>query len=348
MSSSSIHPDFRLNEKKYTQKELLELAKKLKQSTEEYEQDFGQLILDWLNESAFITVQTSGTTGKPKSIEISKNQMINSANATAEHFGLQPKQKALLCMPTKYIAGKMMLVRAMVIGLDLDVVAPTSTPLQNTKKHYDFTAMVPLQVKNSLSQLNRVKKLIIGGAKLDNDLRNQLLPLALQCFETYGMTETITHIAAKKINEKYFSALPNVVFSTDSRECLTIDAPKVAATIVVTNDVVKLIDKTHFEWLGRADNVINSGGVKIFPEKVEEKLSQKISQRFFIAALPDQRLGEKVVLIIEGENQKMNEDAFENLHRFERPKEIIFVKKFEETPTRKIKRKLIIDTIIDR
>lgn len=348
MSSFSIHPDFKLNHKKYTQKELLKLAKKLKQSTEEYEQDFGQLMLDWLNESAFMTVQTSGTTGKPKSIQIPKNQMINSANATAEHFGLQPKQKALLCMPTKYIAGKMMLVRAMVIGLELDVVAPTSTPLQNTQKTYDFTAMVPLQVKNSLPQLNRVKKIIIGGAKLDDDLRNLLLPLATQCFETYGMTETVTHIAAKKIEEKYFSALPNVIFSTDNRECLTIDAPRVASTIVVTNDIVKLIDETHFEWLGRADNVINSGGVKIFPEKVEEKLSQKINQRFFIAAVPDERLGEKVVLIIEGEMQKIDESVFNNLDRFERPKDIIFIKKFEETPTRKIKRKLIIDTIIGR
>ena len=336
------HPDFKLNGRDYSLTELEDLGKKHLTSEIESERDFGQLMLDWINDSAYMTVHTSGTTGTPKLIQIEKRQMINSAQATADFFELKPKDKALLCMPTKYIGGKMMWVRAWVCGWHLDVVPPTSTPLLSTDSCYDFTAMVPLQVEESWQLFHRIKKIIIGGAKLDDTLREKLLTVPTICYETYGMTETITHIAAKKIEENHFTALPNVAFSLDPRDCLIIEAPKVNEQTVITNDIVRLIDAQHFEWLGRLDNVINSGGVKVYPEKIENLLSPLINRRFFIAGLTDSRLGQKVVLVIEGKPYPLTKNNFEALHPYERPKEIFFVDQFAETPTGKIKRNEIL------
>lgn len=347
MNWTHIHTDFKLNGQTYTIAEFTTLAQQYLQSTQENERDFGQLILDWFDESPLMTVQTSGTTGTPKRIQIEKKQMINSARATTDFFDLHAQDSALLCMPVKYIAGKMMWIRALVSGLHIDMVNPSSKPLQNTHKHYDFVAMVPLQVENSLSELHRVKKLLIGGAKLDDSLRKKLLDLPTACYETYGMTETITHIAAKKIEETHFSALPNVSFSTDNRTCLVIDAPNVSRQTITTNDIVRLIDDKHFEWLGRIDNVINSGGVKIFPEKIENILTDKISQRFFIAGMPDKHLGEKVILVIEGVSSPIDDSIFESLHPYEKPKNIFFIKQFTETPTGKIKRKQIVEKLVN-
>lgn len=346
MDWSHIHSDFKLNGKAYSYTTLIDLAHQYTQSEKENERDFGQLILDWFNESPFMTVHTSGTTGTPKPIQIEKRQMINSAKATTGFFDLKSKDTALMCMPAKYIAGKMMLIRALISGLELDVIEPTSNPLHFTQNNYDFAAMVPLQVEKSLPELHRIKKLIIGGAKLDDTLRQELLNLSTVCYETYGMTETITHIAAKKIEEHYFSALPHVSFSIDDRKCLVIDAPNVSQKLIITNDIVDLIDNNHFEWLGRIDNVINSGGVKIFPEKIENILAKKINQRFFIAGLPDKHLGQKVTLIIEGIPYSITDDYFESLHQYEKPKEIFFINQFAETPTGKIKRKEISELVI--
>ncbi|HLV46472.1 MAG TPA: AMP-binding protein [Flavobacterium sp.] len=347
MNWTHIHPDFKLNGQTYTIAEFTTLAQQYLQSTQENERDFGQLILDWFDESPLMAVQTSGTTGTPKLIDIDKQHMINSARATTDFFDLQARDSALLCMPVKYIAGKMMWIRALVSGLHIDMVNPSSKPLQNTQKHYNFVAMVPLQVENSLSELHRVKKLLIGGAKLDDSLRKKLLELPTACYETYAMTETVTHIAAKKIEEPHFSALPNVSFSTDNRTCLVIDAPNVSRQTITTNDIVRLIDDKHFEWLGRIDNVINSGGVKIFPEKIENILADKISQRFFIAGMPDKHLGEKVILVIEGISSPIDDSIFESLHPYERPKNIFFVQQFAETPTGKIKRKQIVEKLVN-
>src|SRR5690606_17490181 len=195
----------------------------------------------------------------------------------------------------------------------------------------EFAAMVPIQAQHSVNKLENVKKLIIGGVKVNKELEAELLKLPTKVYETYGMTETITHIAAKPVGEMAFTVLPHVTVSYNEKNCLVIHAPRISNDLIVTNDVVELINENQFIFLGRADNIINSGGIKHLPEQIENKLSGKISSRFFIAGLHDLVLGEKLALIIEGEPQDIDNSIFEGLGKYEKPKEIIFVPKFLET-----------------
>jgi O-succinylbenzoic acid--CoA ligase len=281
-------------------------------------------------------MNTSGSTGVPKIIRVDKQAMVNSALATGDFFDLQPGQKVLHCLPTDYVAGKMMFVRAFILGLDMEFVAPSSHPMERVKGDFDFCGMVPLQAKNSLKDLHRIKKLIIGGAKINKTLENELVVISSQIYETYGMTETITHIAAKRVGESAFSVLPNVKVTQDDRYCLVIDAHTISGEKIVTNDLAELISDTQFVWKGRFDNVINSGGIKLIPEQIEEKLASSISNCFFVYGQADELLGEKLVLYVEGEPMKIDESIFEVLDKYERPKEIVFVPEFKRTATGKV------------
>ena len=180
---------------------------------------------------------------------------------------------------------------------------------------------------------------------MSHALESQLFKLKTKVYETYGMTETITHIAAKPIGEKAFSVLPNIKIAKDDRDCLVIDAPHVSNKVIVTNDLIELVGENQFVFFGRIDNIINSGGVKLIPEKIEEKLATKIHSRFFVAGVKDADLGEKLVLIIEGENQTFEDTIFDGLDKYEKPKEVFFVAKFTETENGKIKRKEILESI---
>lgn len=341
--SISVHPSFKLNKVSFSNKKELLL----------YAKSFNDDVFDFLDElfddSRTIKVKTSGSTGAPKKVHIEKRYMLNSARATASHFQLTQATKALLCLNINYIAGKMMLVRALTQGWDLDIVDPSSTPLKGVHESYDFSAMVPLQVRNSISDLPKVKKLIIGGGVVSQDLMDELQKLETKCYATYGMTETVTHIATKKLNqineidsEPHYKTLPGIWVYQDKRNCLVIDAPYIADHTIITNDVVKLLSNTHFDWLGRYDNVINSGGVKLHPELIENKLAKVIKEDFFVAGIPDNILGEKLVLIIEGKGDvaKMMEKTASVLDKFEKPKEIFFVPLLLRTPTNKIQRTL--------
>ena len=201
--------------------------------------------------------------------------------------------------------------------------------------------MVPMQLEKSKSELHRIKKLIVGGGVVSSSLVDEIQAVSTKIFATYGMTETITHIAVKPLNhssnQNFYTVLPNVDVFVDNRSCLVINAPKVSHELVITNDVVQLISENKFEWLGRFDNVINSGGVKLQPEKIEAELSKIITSRFFVAGLPDEVLGEKLVLVIEGDKSEFDFNIID-LTKYETPKEIYFVKTFVETETRKIKR----------
>ncbi|WP_329805221.1 AMP-binding protein [Flavobacterium facile] len=332
-----IHPDFKLNGKSFSYIELLAEALYLKENGQLFEKNIGKFLLEWLNNESFVLVHTSGSTGKPKQIVLQKEAMIASAKATGTFFNLQPKNTALLCLSADYIAGKMMLVRAITLGLHLDAVEPNSYPLENIK--YDFAAMVPMQVANSLEKLHLVETLLIGGTKVSYQLAESILKANCKAFESYGMTETISHIAIKPIGEKEFTVLPNVNISLDERNCLVIEALELASDKIITNDIVEILNETQFILKGRIDNVINSGGVKIFPEEVEEKLAKFISVRFFIASLPDEKLGEKVILVVEGNPFKIENTLFSNLSKYQNPKEIVFIENFVETETNKINRK---------
>ncbi|MAU15774.1 MAG: O-succinylbenzoic acid--CoA ligase [Muricauda sp.] len=350
----NVHPDFSLNGIPSAFENLFEIGYSLIKEGEPFEKPIGDFLVDWASKKPTLEVATSGSTGKPKTIVLQKEHMVNSALATGEFFQLKPNQKALLCLPCTGIAGKMMLVRAMVLGLQLDYVEPSSSPLPENNKVYDFVAMVPLQVQNSLSQLStRVKTLIVGGAPVEAGLRSKLKTLSTQTFETYGMTETITHVALKRIDREssgYFEALPNVSIAQDERGCLVIDAPKISNERIVTNDMVELAGNTQFEWMGRYDSIINSGGIKLVPESIEEKLSNLIKSRFFVAGMPDETLGQKLVLVVEGnatEVQKLLQSIknIKTLSKYEVPKEVYFVNSFVETVTKKIDRRKTIQQI---
>lgn len=340
-----VHPGFRLNGFYLDKDDLCRVAYSFIKEGEDFERSVGHFLLDWFDQHPDIEITTSGTTGTPKVIRIEKQAMVNSALATGDFFDLAPGNKALHCLPTKYIAGKMMFVRGFILGLDMDFVAPSSTPLQNNDTKYDFAAMVPLQVQHSLDHLQNIKKLIIGGVKINKSLENELLKLPVKAYETYGMTETITHIAAKKIGENAFTVLPNVTISYDDNNCLVIHAPRISDEVIVTNDLVELINENQFVFLGRIDNIINSGGIKLLPEQIEEKLSGKIKNRFFVIGKADETLGEKLVLVVEGEKQVFGDSIFEGLDKYEKPKEIVFTPKFEETGSGKIKRKETFENI---
>jgi O-succinylbenzoic acid--CoA ligase len=347
-----IHPKFNLNGLPYQADGIYELALDLEESGAHYEISIGKFIKEWLDNNNFVTVKTSGSTGSPKNISISKNQMINSANATGTFFKLAENTTALLCLPANYIAGKMMLVRAMVLGWDLHIVAPEKDAITQYDNDYDFVAMVPYQVHYSLKSLNKIKKLVIGGGAISKDLNDQLQQVDTEVFATYGMTETISHIAVRRINglakSDYYDALPNVNFSLDERDCLVIEASEVSNNKVVTNDLVKLISASSFQYLGRIDNVVNSGGVKLFPEQIEAKLAKFINRPFIIASEKNEALGEQLILILEEDSSEPIPDiktAFSVLSNYERPKKVYSFSKFPFTETGKIKRSEIINSL---
>jgi O-succinylbenzoic acid--CoA ligase len=318
----------------------------------DFSNEIHQFLQSWFSVEENITVQTSGSTGTPKSILLKKEFIINSAKATGLYFNLQENTTALLCLPVTYIAGKLMLIRAITLGWKLDVITSSANPLDEIDKQYDFSAMVPLQLENSLIKVHLIRKLIVGGGVVSKELEGKIQGISTDVFATYGMTETITHIAVRKLNKinqipNFYQVLPSVQIYKDDRDCLVIDAPKVSEEFVVTNDVVELISDTHFEWLGRFDNVINSGGIKLQPEKIEEKLSDFIDNRFFVIGIPDEKFGQKLVLVIEGNEYKINFKK-STLSKFEIPKEIYFITKFIETETGKIQRLKSAEKILNK
>ncbi|MFK5983052.1 MAG: AMP-binding protein [Flavobacteriaceae bacterium] len=349
---TNIHPSFKLNGLNYEVNQLVEIAKDLEKSGVHYEINIGIFLQQWLNDNEFVLVKTSGSTGTPKEIQLSKQQMINSAKATGVFFKLPEKTTALLCLPSNFIAGKMMLVRAMVLGWDLHIVAPEKDAITQYDNDYDFVAMVPYQVHHSLKSLDKIKKLIIGGGAISEKLNQELQDVNTEVFATYGMTETITHIAVRRINglakTNEYTALPNVKFSLNEKDCLVINAPEVSNEEVITNDIVQLNSATTFEYLGRIDNVINSGGVKLFPEQIEAKLSPFINLPFIIASESDEKLGERLILILENDSNEISSnisEAFQNLSSYERPKKIYTFLKFPFTETGKIKRSEVIQIL---
>lgn len=371
MTFHEIHPKFKLNGHSYIKEELSEVAYSLVKEGLPFEQQIGDFLMDWLNNKEQIAMRTSGSTGEPKTVLIQKEKMVNSSLATAEFFGLQPGDTALMCLPANYIAGKMMLVRAMIIGLHIDCVEPTSRPLTGNRKKYDFCAMVPLQLQSSLNDLEGIDTLIIGGAPLSEPLKRQVQDRTTNIYETYGMTETVSHVAVKKVNHvlaspepphltdpngssesgaEHFHALPNITFSQDQRGCLLIEAPDLLDNPLVTNDMVKLISEKAFLWLGRYDYIINSGGIKLNPEQIESKLAPGINCRFLIAGVPDDLLGQKLVLVLESEDQAgillQNLAKTPNIEKYETPKEIYNLAKFEETGNGKVQREKTIANLI--
>ena len=321
------------------------------QVTNEFEQSVKDFLVEWFSDSDIMIAHTSGSTGTPKEIILTKENMRKSANMTGKYLQLEKGNSALLVMPVTYIAGKLMLVRAIEIGLKLICMQPTShisldeinRGISQDFTSIDFVALTPMQVENSIDFVSRCQKLIIGGAPLSEKVKQELFAFENEVYETYAMTETITHIAFKQVaNQKYpnteqvFEAFDEVTISQDERGCLVIDTPYDGLQ-VVTNDIVEIIDSRKFNWIGRADNVINSGGIKLFPEQIENKLKPFIHSDFYITSKADELLGQKLILVVEGEERSLDFSSAD-LTKYQVPKEIVFIPTFPRTESGKIKR----------
>ena len=307
----------------------------------------------WNDAQSDFEMRTSGSTGKPKIIRHSKSSMRASAELTAAFFDLPQGSSALLCLPPNYVAGSMMIVRALEMNWKLVLIPPRATPLNELKTTVDFAAMTPYQVDESikagLEGFDHVKKLIVGGAPVSALLERKIRKLNTEVYATYGMTETLTHIALRRLNgteaQTDFHCLPGVRYTWDERKCMVIEAAHLDEKKVVTNDRVEPTGMTSFQWLGRIDNVINSGGIKMHPEQIETKLSHILDCRYYIKGAPDEKFGEKVVLVLERSpfdphTQKLFEDTLKSeLGKYEVPTEIEFLSVFEETATGKLIRK---------
>ena len=330
---------------------------------------------EWNNDSDRVLVHTSGSTGKPKPMMVEKKRMLNSARITCDFLGLKPGDSALLCMSLDYIAGKMVVVRSIERHLHLISVSPSGHPLKdvNLKElngEITFAAMVPMQVYNTLQvpeereRLCHIRHLIIGGGAIDAALEQELrsLPGNIAIWSTYGMTETLSHIALRRINgaeaSEWYQPFDSVKISQTDEGCLVIDAPLVCAETLVTNDIVEIepyiynkvenhnkVEKTRFRIKGRKDNVICSGGIKIQIEEVEEFLKPHLEKPFMLAKKKDEKFGEIAVLLSENKEIKTVEATVRRLlsdYKYWIPREFRYVEHLPLTETGKPKRSILL------
>ncbi|VBB47108.1 AMP-dependent synthetase and ligase [uncultured Paludibacter sp.] len=322
-----------------------------------WQQEIYSFLKNWFDDTEVVTLHTSGSTGTPKEIHLSKETMRNSARMTNHFFDLNSTKTALLCLPASYIAGKMMLVRAILGSFNLIITEPKANPFENLKISIDFTAITPYQLQHSIESLKNaeVKNIIVGGGQITPQLEEKISEIPTLMYETYGMTETASHIALRKINgerkSEFFTVLEGVSIRKDENNCLIINAPHLSRNEIHTNDLVEIADEKTFRWLGRMDNVINSGGIKIFPEQIEKKIATLIPFRYFISSLPDESLGNKVVLIIETEKYTetqelvLKEKLQSTLNKYEIPKQIFYIPQFICSASNKILKKETMDLL---
>jgi O-succinylbenzoic acid--CoA ligase len=324
-----------------------------------------EFCMHWKNGKPEFEFETSGTTGSRRRIRFSREQLQSSAELTRDALSLRQNTKALLCLDPRFIAGAMMLVRGLVVGMDIVVQSPSSNPFLTLDERIDFVALVPYQLTRALNEssatLSKVKTVIIGGAPLSEELKIRVKQLPGRYYATYGMTETISHIALQRLNgedaQSSFELLPGVTASVDQRGCLVIHSAHLGQEPIVTNDVVSMISPTQFKWLGRVDEVINTGGIKVHPPVVEEAAGKvlhsfQINRRYFITGLPDAALGTQVVMAIEGPPLgKIQEHEFLKalssiLKKYELPRQLLYLEHFVETPTQKVDRIKTLGAII--
>lgn len=307
----------------------------------------------WFQGAETFYLNTSGSTGRPKTIGIKRSQFIASAKATGSALGIIPKTSTLCCLPVRYVAGKMQIVRALVLDLELTIIEPSSTP---SISGFEFTSMTPMQFyqvyQKDTDSLNTYNCILIGGGELSKDIEVLASNIKAKVYHTYGMTETVSHIALRRINhepQSHFHCLPNVEISVDEKGCLKVVGEVTNNKVLQTNDIVELISGNEFRWLGRADHVINTGGIKIHPEQLEIEYrnilsTMGINNRFYIVGAPDNILGQKICLVIETQDEydltSIKRNIQSKVVKYQVPKEVIFTPTFSETESGKVLRKL--------
>ena len=297
-------------------------------------------------------IETSGTTGSPKIILATKAQMQLSAAGTLSFFKLKPGMTTMLCLSSNFIAGKMMLVRAIIGRLKITLVEPTLTPSDFINTPIDFLPLIPAQAKELLTGEKSyfIKKLLIGGGQVDTSIESLLSHSSIEVYESFAMTETLSHFAIKKINpqkQEYFTTLPGFKIEVTEKNELILVSNDLITEKIITKDIIEIYDESHFKWLGRSDNLINSGGVKICPEQIEKKIKKILpNKNFIIAGVPSNKFGQEVVLIIEGDQIDINQINFNNLDKYTVPKQTYFLPEFPRTQSGKIQRNKLIEQII--
>ncbi len=310
----------------------------------------------WLGGNREFVLHTSGSTGMPKPITVTRSQLAASAAMTGKALSLGSGTRALVCLNVGYVAGMMMLVRGLELDWELTVTEPTSNPIAGLDSpHFDFVAMVPMQLQAILenpatkSHVGYLGKILLGGAPVNRALATQIAALDVPVFQSYGMTETVSHVALKALNgseaSDFYEFLPGITFGIDERGCVYVSGAVTNGQKVQTNDLVE-IRGNAFQWIGRADNVINSGGVKIVLDQIDRHIATifhdlGIPDAFFSWWEADEKLGQKLVLIVErdpaGElSAELPAEIRRHLSAYESPKHIYFAKAFVKTATDKI------------
>ncbi len=320
-----------------------------------YEQEIASFLEEWFSEKNYFILNTSGSTGTPKSIEIERTKMIASATATINYLHITEGTPVTVCIDARFIGGKMQIVRALTHDLPLQIVTPTSN-LVNALSRFDtlgLISLVPLQLYSILDQdparLDKASAILIGGAPIESKYMQAIAQLANPVYHTYGMTETISHIALKRLNshppQNDFTVLPGIQIKTDNRDCLIINGAITGGMDIITNDIVTLTSKQSFHWQGRYDEVVNSGGIKIFPSEIDRLIATHVNtfypnHRYFCYGLSDHKLGQKLVLFIEGEDAlvstKLLQQIKEALPNYHAPKQILFSRQFRSTASGKL------------
>ena len=323
MTNNLIHKNFKLAGELHSSNDLIE---SLKDNT-----DYYNFLTSWFDENDFILVKTSGSTGTPKEIKLKKIDLISSSKLTADYFNLKPGDKVINCLPVEYIAGKMMLVRSLVLGLDLYLFPVNSSPIKQIQKNYDLIAFTPMQLENSILFIDRIKNVLVGGSAVNENLKQKILNINTNVYETYGMTETITHVAVRNLSmgEKEFTTLPGIEIGKRDN-CLFIKPNHLTIEMVQTNDIVEFTNKNQFLLIGRRDFIINSGGVKLNPEFIEKKLAKYISADFVISSIDNSKFGEVVALVFKKNIPDNYNKAFTHLSKYEIPKEVLVIENFPE------------------
>lgn len=315
------------------------------------------LIKSWLSGQLSFNMQTSGSTGIPKTIVVTRNQLRSSAAMTGRALNLGAGTRALVCLNIEYIAGIMMLIRGLELGWELTIIEPAANPLARFygEESFDFAALVPIQIASCLNEestqgsVNRLGKILLGGAPVSISLLKQIQKLSIPVYQSYGMTETVSHIALRRLNGKdqgeCYQILPGVTAGLDERGCLYVSGEMTNGAKIQTNDLVEMNDNKGFIWLGRIDNVINSGGVKIILDQVDDQIASlfdalQYHQPYFTWYEDDERLGQKLVLFIEGEHDeqvatKLLNEIRNQFSAYQTPKHVYFVNRFVKTPTDK-------------
>lgn len=322
----------------------------------DWTRSFQGLIDELITSDGPLVAHTSGTTGPPKRITLDREDLLASAQLTGKTFDLTKGDRTLLCLPCGFIAGKLMVVRAMVLGLDLHVIDPRGSVLDQLDREdrFRFTAMVPHQLQRALEEdPERVNAqfdtILLGGGPVGSTLSDLVNTIGTQVFQSYGSTETLTHVALRALNgpdrSDAFHALGPVNFGLDVRGCLVVYTPHLSTSQHITNDLVELIDATHFRWLGRVDNVILSGGKKVFPERLEARTAAVLPYPHYFTATADERLGQAVLLVLETEKtaQEVMPEVMTALmgvlEKHELPRHVRTVQGFTRTESGKVVRR---------